>query len=89
MRPYLSGSPVGPVATARGEHRIPDDPHVYERSALNGRPRAGLAAHVRGVDGWCAGCLAHEIFLLWPCPVVSTRQPVPDEVARTAGGARQ
>lgn len=64
MRPYLSRSPVTPVADPAG-HR------TTATLDLGDRARLLLLTHVAGVDGWCAGCLAAGSFYFPPCPVVT------------------
>lgn len=67
MRPYLCRSPVMAVAVpdrAQPAPPPPDQPFPWARPVLD--------AHVSGVDGWCAACLAAGSCFLWPCPEVTT-----------------
>lgn len=62
MRPYLFRSPATPETDA--ELRL-------GLAVLNKQPLwAGsvLATHRSGFDGWCEGCLAEGMLLLYPCP---------------------
>ena len=62
MRPYLFRSPATPETDA--ELRL-------GLAVRNKQPLwAGsvLATHRSGFDGWCEGCLAEGMLLLYPCP---------------------